>query len=499
MKVYKLKDNELFIGGCLNDGVNMPYDKNSVFSRDLRTFHSCNQASSLLFSTCGTIIYSDRPFTFCFDKGTLTLDEDISIEETGLDFISTIRTIRERLFRKQNRAPRQLLYENPQFNTWIEMEWNCTEEKVISYAEDIIAHGYKPGVFMIDDCWCKDYGVYDFDAPKFPHPKEMIDKLHSLGFKVMLWLVPFVSPDSSVFRCLESKGLLCKDRNDETMITHWWNGYSAALDLTNKDSIAWIENEFKRLIDEYKVDGFKMDGADPEYYLNIKSGKPYEQAREWCLLGEKYDFTELRVGLNCFNSNTVHRLRDKNHSWQDDGINALIPNAIVASLIGYPYICPDMIGGGMVPSFHSDGFKIDEELFVRYSQVAACFPMMQFSLAPWKCLSTDNQRIVLESVKFHETLVPLIDRLWKDAKDGVGIIRSMAEVENDASYLPITDQFFLGDDLLLAPIITKGGKRKVVLPKGKWFGDDNKVYEGGEYEIVADLKRIPHFKRIKGE
>ena len=153
----------------------------------------------------------------------------------------------------------------------------------------------------------------------------------------------------------------------------------------------------------------------------------------------------------------------------------------------------------MVPSFHSDGFKIDEELFVRYSQVAACFPMMQFSLAPWKCLSTDNQRIVLESVKFHETLVPLIDRLWEDAKDGVGIIRSMAEVENDASYLPITDQFFLGDDLLLAPIITKGGKRKVILPKGKWFGDDNKVYEGGEYEIVADLKRIPHFKRIKGE
>ena len=45
-------------------------------------------------------------------------------------------------------------------------------------------------ILMIDDGWQSDYGVWEFNSKTFPNPKEMIQELHDLGFKVMLWIVP---------------------------------------------------------------------------------------------------------------------------------------------------------------------------------------------------------------------------------------------------------------------------------------------------------------------
>lgn len=40
----------------------------------------------------------------------------------------------------------------------------------------------------------------------------------------------------------------------------------------------------------------------------------------------------------------VMRLADKDHSWA--ALGRLIPDMLAAGLIGCPYICPDMVGGG---------------------------------------------------------------------------------------------------------------------------------------------------------
>lgn len=50
--------------------------------------------------------------------------------------------------------------------------------------------------------------------------------------------------------------------------------------------------------------------------------------------------------------------------------------------MGYAFICPDMIGGGLQPEFADSRATIDQELFVRWAQCSALFPMMQFSLVP---------------------------------------------------------------------------------------------------------------------
>jgi hypothetical protein len=56
----------------------------------------------------------------------------------------------------------------------------------------------------------------------------------------------------------------------------------------------------------------------------------------------------------------------------------------------------------------------------------------------------------------------------------------------------------LGYSVLVAPLAAKGTNRRVVLPKGKWLGDDGKTLEGGKtYTLDVPLSRIPFFRRAE--
>lgn len=502
IKIITLEKNEGFFGGAINDGISMPFC-NKNFERDLRVWHGGNQASATLVSNKGRYVYSSYPFKFKIEDGALILESehDITLSRNGTTLKEGYEGLARDFMKNDHKTPDLLMFEKPQYNTWIEMEWNCTQKKVLKYANEIIKNGYPAGVLMIDDCWCKDYGVWEFDKEKFPNPKIMIEKLHSMGFKVMLWICPFVSPDSAVFRELEQKQLLVK-KDNEIGMSHWWNGYSAVLDLSKKEARDYFNNVADKLMNNYGVDGFKMDAGDPEYYHEgfkfYDNNEKSFQAYYWAEMGERYAFNELRVAFNNNLKCVAHRLRDKNHSWDNEGLNMLIPNALSMGLCGYPYLCPDMIGGGMVPDFHREGFKFDQELFVRYAQVAALFPMMQFSRSPWKVLSKKNREYCYNAVKLHLEYSELIKELALNAaKTGEPILRYLSyEFDND-EYLNIKDQFLLGSDVMVAPQIYKAKTRKVIIPEGIWKDENEDIYTKGEYVIKVPLSRLPIFKRVK--
>ena len=90
------------------------------------------------------------------------------------------------------------------------------------------------------------------------------------------------------------------------------------------------------------------------------------------------------------------RLSDKAHSWTD--LRKLIPDMTLEGLMGYPFSCPDMIGGGEFTSF-LPGTTIDQELIVRSAQCQALMPMMQFSVAPWRVLDQAHLKAVLKQSK----------------------------------------------------------------------------------------------------
>ena len=161
-------EEERFFGGTVNDGIFMPYS--AGFSRDLRVWHAGNQASSFLLSDRGRTIYSDKPFKYEFFSDHMEVEgEDIFVERNG-DTLKSAYTSMCKKFAPagKNTIPPEIMFSSPQYNTWIEMEWDCTQDKVLEYADRILSHGYPAGVLMIDDCWCRAYGDWNFNAASFP-------------------------------------------------------------------------------------------------------------------------------------------------------------------------------------------------------------------------------------------------------------------------------------------------------------------------------------------
>ena len=54
----------------------------------------------------------------------------------------------------------------------------------------------------IDDRWQSAYGDLEFDSAKFPDAPGMVRQLHAMGFKVTVWVMPFVEENSAAYRWL---------------------------------------------------------------------------------------------------------------------------------------------------------------------------------------------------------------------------------------------------------------------------------------------------------
>ena len=419
-----------------------------------------NQTTPLLISNKGRYIWCDGPFQFQLRDGKIRIES----ARGTIEYATAGNTLKEAYLTASGKylppagiLPPELFFSKPQYNTWIELIYNQNQEDILKYARSIIDNGFPTGILMIDDNWQKDYGNFNFRPDKFPNPKAMVDELHAMGFKVMLWVSPFVSPDSEEFRYLKTKGYLVKRKgSDQPAILDWWNGSSACYDLSNPEAYNHLRSTLKKMQQDYHIDGFKFDAGDPERYpekeVDVFDRQSYdtEQTYLWAKLGLEFPYNEFRACWKLGGQPLVQRLGDKKYSW--DGVASLVPSMIAAGLLGYSYACPDMIGGGEYSSFQGiDASGFDQTLIVRSCQIHSMMPMMQLDYA------FPNQ-----------------------------------------GFEECRDQYMLGDKYLVAPIMSSGNTRTVKLPKGKWKDDLGKVYKGGKtYTLDVPLSRLPWFVEVK--
>ncbi len=509
--VLKLEPGEAWWGGAVNEGHKMPFGL-QAYSIDLYGSSFGNQCSPLLVSSKGRYVWSDKPFRFEFRDGSLTVSgarAAVETEKAGRSLAEAYRAASSRHFPPSGRMPDPLLFTRPQFNTWIELVYNQNQADILKYARAIVDNGFPPGVLMIDANWQRYYGNFEFKAERFPDPKKMVDELHRLGFKVMLWVCPFVSPDSEEYRRLaEQKLFLLQGRpgaaaswKDATKpaIIEWWDGYSVVLDFTNPAAVDWFGGQLKNLQSKYGIDGFKFDAGDSDYYpeaaVSCSRVLPNEQTELFGRIGLNYPLNEFRAMWKMGGQPLAERLRDKYHTWED--LQKLIPHTFMESLMGHSFTCPDLIGGGDYVSFLNLS-SYDQELVVRSAQCQALMPMMQFSAAPWRVLDKTRFDAVRRCVEIRQRFVPYIMELaGKAARDGEPIVAPLEYAFPNQGYAGITDEFMLGPKILVAPVLNRGQiRRPVILPQGRWKADDGEVLEGGRStQIDAPLARLPYFER----
>lgn len=500
------EDNEYWWGGVVAFGSQMPYLK-PVKEFDLSLQNGNNQVVPLLLSSKGRYIWSDQPFKFEVNSKSFLLQsqyEQLDVRQAGSTLREAFMSVSKLYFPPSGKLPDPLFFTMPQYNTWIELMYNQNQNDIMKYAHGIVENNFPKGVLMIDDNWQKYYGNFEFKPEKFSDPKKMVSDLHDMGFKVMLWICPFVSADSPEYRLLSSKNYLIKKKgSDSPAIIDWWNGQSACYDLTNPEAFSYYVSLLKQMQSEYGIDGFKFDAGDnifydPRYIDSYKKGATsVDHTLAWMNVGLHFPFNEYRAGWKMGGQSLVQRLGDKDYSW--GAVQSLIPEMIAAGLLGYAYTCPDMIGGGQFTSFLGiDEKSFDQTLIVRSAQIHALMPMMQFSVAPWRILDKENLAIVKDMAHLHQKFGDYILQCAKHAsQNGEPIVRNMEYMFPHQGFAECKDQFMLGDKYLVAPVVTKDSKRVVILPKGKWQDDSGKNYKGGKkIEVEVPLNRLLYFERL---
>ena len=513
----RMLPGENWWGLCSNFGRQMPFNEKSDFRCDLRVSNYGHQSQSVLVSDKGRVLYCDAPveativggtIKFVSDRGKITLTEN-----AGKTLAEAFRFASKTHFPPTGEEPELLYFSAPQYNTWIELTYHQNEKDILAYAQSMLDHGLPPGIFMIDDTWQLGYGTWEFDPRRFPDPKGMVEKLHKMGFKVLLWMCPFVSMDSPAFRLLEygqspdtcrplpKGGFHTRPGEAKATPVEWWNGISAMLDLSHPQGKSWFNGELDRLRNAYGIDAFKFDGGSTADYVGL--GAVESKLSAACLAGLygefalRYRGSEYRNSFGFGGKPVIMRLHDKGHTWQ--ALERLIPDMQAAGLVGSPFICPDMIGGGSWAAF-LPGSPFDPELFIRSAQVHALCPMLQISASPWRVLDAEHQRVFSSIVALRQKFATKIVKLARQAaKDGQPMLRNLEYAFPGRGYADIHDEFMMGEDLLVAPQLKKGMERRnVVIPPGRWRDDEGGVIEGPVTIMVSTpLSRLPHYQLVR--
>ena len=142
-------------------------------------------------------------------------------------------------------------------------------------------------------------------------------------------------------------------------------------------------------------------------------------------------------------------------------------------------------------------------MFVRYAQIAALMPVMQFSASPWRVLPEADFQKVKDALALREKCLPEILKAVECAKvTGEPIVRSMEFVFPGQGMERVMDQFMVGEDLLVAPVWKQGEvARSVRLPEGQWrcvgLGEtEGDMLNGGRDVILGKNEGLVVLKRV---
>lgn len=511
---------EKWWGGTTFFGNDQPYS--TIEPRDIEARSYCNPCAPLFVSSKGRYIWSDLPFEFSFDDGVLTIRSTVPVSpvQAGKTLREAYLAVVRDHIKLSGKLPDESFFVKPQFNTYVECvaRGGMDEKRVEEYVDGLVASGIPCGVLMLDDGWTDsvNYGDLAFSESRFPNARKLMAKIRAAGFHTILWTTPYFARTSKEYADLDARGWFLKNSiTGETHPATYYPGLPAFGMLDVFDESKWdaIEKRYMDFCRDMGVDGFKFDFTDADCAYRVPDpsieGDPLPEGKlacdyteAWGRFASRFAFNELRAGYNYGGLPLVVRLQDKAHSWDD--LRLLIPDMLAAGLLGCAYTCPDMIGGGAAGTFRDaevDG-SLDHKLFVRSCQTQALMPMMQFSAAPWRVLTEEELDICREMGKLHERFSPYILKMARRAAEtGEPIVRTMEYAFPGQGFDRCMQQYMLGDDYLVAPVVHEDDSAAVELPAGTWKDDLGEIHEGPK---VLDLRnvplcRLPYFQAIPAD
>lgn len=403
-----------------------------------------------------------------------------------------------------------------------------------------VARGFRDAripadVIYLDIDYMDGYRIFTWDKTRFPDPSKMIADLKASGFRVVLIVDPGVKVDPNYYAYQQGQAgnHFVKTADGEELHATVWPGVCAFPDFTDAAAREWFGSLYKTNI-EQGVAGFWNDMNEPGVFLSDQTpkpdiyhhpmktfpldarhagdGQPGTHARYHNVFGmqmaratfeaqrrlrpEARPFVLTRAGYAGVQRYSAIWTGDNVASW--DHLRLSITMLLNLGVSGVPLVGSDVGGFSGNPT---------PELYTRWLQAAALTPFLR-SHSEWESNPHEPYSFPKEftdinraSVELRYRLLPYLYTLFHEhTETGAPVMRPLwFEYSDDQRTYLIEDQYLVGRDLLVAPVVTEAvTKRKVYFPKGDNWVDwwTGQVYEGGkEVEVAAPLDRLPLFAR----
>lgn len=398
------------------------------------------------------------------------------------------------------------------------------QQEVEQLVSDFEANGMPLSAVHLDIHYMDGYRVFTIDPKRFPDMAGLAQRLQQKGVRLVTILDPGVKVDPVYHVCVKGYegGHFLKVPEKGVVRGPVWPGLCCFPDFTRPKTRAWWSELYKTLTD-LGISGVWHDMNEPAVFtpwgqstlplstqhdMDGRGGDHREAHNLYGLLEAKAGFEGLKAA--CPDRRPWILTRSgwagmQRYAWNWTGdcpatwwmVKQSIRMSLGLSCSGVPYSGPDIGGFNGEP---------DGEMYTRWFQLASFLPFFRTHSAafvprrePWS-FGKPFTEVCREFLKLRVRMMPYwYTAAWRASQTGMPLVRPMIfDYPDLMAFTNVDDQFMLGPDLMVAPVVTPGTKRrKVLLPPGDWvnFWTDEALDGGREVEVAAELDLVPVFVR----
>jgi alpha-glucosidase len=392
-----------------------------------------------------------------------------------------------------------------------------TQTSIEELAQRHRDHQIPCDTLWLDIDYMDGYRVFTWNAEAFPDVPGMLARLGELGFGVISIIDPGVKYDPGywVFDQGLERNVFCKTEGGDVYIGQVWPGNTAFPDFVTEEARAWwgelnAAHVKSGLVGIWNDMNEPATGAIPPDTMRFGGGQ-HSHARyhnQYALLmamgttaglldamPDKRTFVLSRAGFAGIQRYAANWMGDNMANW--DHLWLGVPMATGLGISGQAFVGAD-IGG-----FEGD---TTAELFLRWMQYGTLTPFCRNHSArgwvdqyawSWGELVEDSVR---EAIQLRYRLLPYIYTSFVIASETGAPVQRPLIFDNQRDHVArdIDDEYLLGPDLLVAPVLKPGlTARPVYLPSGTWYDWLTDEVVVGPRFITTDvtMDRIPLYAR----
>lgn len=402
------------------------------------------------------------------------------------------------------------------YGVWMSRMTYFSADEVNGICDRLRKEHYPCDVIHLDTGWFKTDWLceWKFNEERFPDPKAFVQGLLKKGFKVSLWQLPYVAEDAEQIDEARKNNYICKltRKQDSEGSNFSALDYAGTIDFTSEKATEWYKGLLKNLLD-MGVKCIKTDFGE-----NIHMDAEYENMSPellnnlYSLLYQKaaYEITKEVTGDGIVWARSawagcqrypLHWGGDSCSSWE--GLAGSLRGGLHFGLSGFAFWSHDVPGFHTLPNFMNS--VVRDDVYMRWTQFGVFSSHIRYhgtnKREPWHY--PNIAPMVKRWWKLRYKLIPYILRESEKAtKSGSTIVQALIfHHPEDNNCWHIDDEYYFGDDFLVAPVMSSDNCRDIYLPEGEWVefftGDRFSVSDGGRWlkDIETPLDRMPVFVR----